>query len=178
MSRPSWNEYYLSIASTVATRADCTRAKHGAVVVGEDHRPISFGYNGAPSGHSGCLEGSCPRGLLNETQLAHLAGGYDDPESIGYCISVHAEANAIILAGRNACVGSTIYVTGEPCHGCTKLISAAGITRIVYPEIKPVVLTREHCNGNGRLMTVDTYELIDCNECDGYGNGWEQLELF
>lgn len=155
------------------------------MIVSADNRPVSFGYNGAPSGQKGCLEGACPRGSLNVTQLAHLAGGYDDPESIGYCISVHAEANAIILAGRNACVGSTIYVTGEPCHGCNKLISAAGITRIVYPDGKPstewceyCVESCEYCNGAGRLMTVDTYELIDCNECDGHGDIWEQLELF
>ena len=132
MSRPDWDTYYLSIAREVATRADCTRAQHGAVIVDTDHRPVSFGYNGAPSGHPGCLEGACPRGRLSTEQLAHLAGGYDDPDSPGYCISVHAEANAIILAGRDACKGSTIYVTGQPCHGCTKLIHAAGIERVVH----------------------------------------------
>ncbi len=97
-------------------------------------RPISFGYNGAPSGHIGCLEGGCPRGSRTYDELATLSGGYDDPESPGYCISVHAEANAIILAGREACKGATIYITGEPCHGCKKLISAAGISRIVTPN--------------------------------------------
>ena len=131
--RPFWDDYYLSIAKVVSTRADCTRARHGAVIVSPDHRPVSFGYNGAPSGHRGCLEGACPRGRLSESELAHLAGGYDDPNSSGYCISVHAEANAIILAGRGATKGATIYVTGEPCHGCHKLIAASGITRVVWP---------------------------------------------
>lgn len=131
-SRPDWDTYYLDIADVVATRADCTRSRHGAVLVAQDHRPISFGYNGAPSGHAGCLEGACPRGRLTKAELASLAGGYDDPASIGYCISVHAEANAILLAGRRACADATIYVTGEPCHGCRKLIHAAGIRRAVW----------------------------------------------
>lgn len=132
MRRPSWDNYYLDIATTVALRADCSRRQHGAVIVSHDNRPVSFGYNGAPSGAPGCLAGACPRGLLTYAELQSLAGGYDDPESPGFCISVHAEANAIILAGRNACVGSTIYVTGPPCHGCKKLIAAAGIERVVY----------------------------------------------
>ena len=96
--RPSWDEYYLMIASAVASRADCSRRQHGAVIVGPDRRPVSFGYNGAPSGAPGCLEGACPRGRLGYEELRSLAGGYDDPESPGFCISIHAEANAIILA--------------------------------------------------------------------------------
>ena len=131
--RPDWDDYYLSIARVVATRADCRRRQHGAVIVSADHRPVSFGYNGAPSGHAGCLEGACPRGRLSQEELQSLAGGYDDPASVGFCISVHAEANAILLAGRNACKGASIYITGEPCHGCRKLIHAAGIARVVWP---------------------------------------------
>jgi dCMP deaminase len=130
--RPTFDEYYLHIAEVVATRSDCVRRKHGAVIVSPDHRPISFGYNGAPAGQPGCDEGACPRGNLGYDDLASLAGGYDDPDSPGYCISIHAEANAIILAGRSATKGATIYVTGEPCHGCEKLISAAGIERVVW----------------------------------------------
>jgi dCMP deaminase len=130
--RPSWDEYYLAIATTVSSRADCSRRQHGAVIVGPDRRPISFGYNGAPSGAPGCLEGACPRGRLTYEELQSLAGGYDDPESPGFCISIHAEANAIVLAGRDRCAGATIYITGPPCHGCEKLIAAAGIARIVY----------------------------------------------
>lgn len=130
--RPTWDEYYLAIAKTVSTRADCRRRQHGAVIVGADNRPISFGYNGAPAGEDGCFAGACPRGLLTYNQVESLAGGYDDPASVGYCISVHAEANAIILAGRKATQGATIYITGEPCHGCSKLIKAAGIVRVVY----------------------------------------------
>lgn len=134
--RPDWDTYYLNIADVVSTRADCRRRQHGAVIVDTDHRPVSFGYNGAPAGHRGCLDGACPRGTLAYGELASLSGGYDDPASPGFCISVHAEANALLLAGRDRCKGAVIYVTGKPCHGCEKLISAAGIARVVYREEK------------------------------------------
>lgn len=56
---------------------------------------------------------------------------------VGYeatgCRAVHAEANAIIRAGRDRCIGATIYVTDEPCHGCSVLIEAAGLVRVVTP---------------------------------------------
>lgn len=130
MNRPDWDTYFLSIAAGVATRVACTRRQHGAVVV-KDNRIISTGYNGAPSGHVECTDGGCPRGRLEYGELASLSGGYDDPLSPGFCISVHAEANALLHAGRKA-HEATIYVTGQPCHGCSKLIAASGITRIVF----------------------------------------------
>lgn len=134
-TRPGWDDYYLAIAQTVASRADCSRARHGAVIVDPERRVVSFGYNGAPAGMPGCLEGACPRGRLPYGDLGARAGGYDDPTAAGYCIAVHAEANAIILAGRRATAGATIYITGEPCHGCRKLIAAAGIARVIYPGV-------------------------------------------
>lgn len=138
--RPSWDDYYMAIVEVIATRADCTRAQHGAVIVDEHHRIVSAGYNGAPAGLPGCLTaGSCPRGRLSEEELGHLGGGYDDPSSPGYCTSVHAESNAIIYAGRARTIGATIYVTGGSCHGCMKLIQAAGIRRIVFRDVDGVV---------------------------------------
>jgi len=134
-ARPTWDEYYLDIARVVATRVDCTRAHHGAVIVDDAHRIVSTGYNGAAPGMPGCMTaGACPRGRITPDGLPHLAGGYDDPESDGYCLAVHAEANAIVYAGRSKTVGTTIYVTGDPCHGCMKLIRSAGIVRVVYRD--------------------------------------------
>ena len=33
-----WNEYFLEIAKTCATRSNCLRAQVGAVIVGEDKK--------------------------------------------------------------------------------------------------------------------------------------------
>lgn len=123
--RPGWDSYFLSGAAWVATRADCRRSLVGAVIV-KDHRIVATGYNGAPAGMPGCLDGHCPRGLL---PAAASGGDYD--AGMGRCISVHAEANAIVHANRADTLGSTIYITKPPCPTCTKLIAAAGIDRTV-----------------------------------------------
>jgi dCMP deaminase len=62
------------------------------------------------------------------------SGSNYDPEGPGRCIAVHAEANAIIYAGRDKSRGATLYSTHRPCPDCQKLIAAAGITRVVTPS--------------------------------------------
>ena len=58
--------------------------------------------------------------------------------STGYeatgCRAAHAEVNAVIRAGRDRCIGATIYVTDEPCFHCSVVIEAAGIARVVTPK--------------------------------------------
>ncbi|MFD5069182.1 deaminase [Streptomyces sp. NPDC058369] len=61
-SRPSFDEYYLAGAEWASTRADCTRAQVGALLVSKDH-VVTPGYNGLISGIPGCATaGNCPRG--------------------------------------------------------------------------------------------------------------------
>lgn len=127
--RPDWDSYFLNIAEAVALRADCTRRRVGAVIVNEDFRIVSTGYNGAPSGEPGCLtENACPRGRSNVAP----GSSYDTGE--GACIAVHAEQNALLYAGRDFCIGATLYITDEPCDGCWRFIRASGVSRVVWPE--------------------------------------------
>lgn len=126
--RPDWDAYFLGIARSVAARADCRRRRHGCVLVDVDRRIIGTGYNGAPAGEPGCLAGACPRGLLSYDEVESLSSYDSGP---GRCISVHAEANALLYA-RTSCKGATAYVTGEPCPTCHKLLRGAGIERIVW----------------------------------------------
>jgi dCMP deaminase len=130
MDRPSWNEYFLSIAAVVATRADCRRAQCGAVIV-KDHRIVSTGYNGSPSGGPSCLAGECPRGLKTLRELPGFAQGNHDYSD---CVSLHAEQNAIAYASRFDTHGATLYSTTPPCDMCSKLIKAAGITEVITPK--------------------------------------------
>ena len=127
--RPEWDTYFLGICHAIAERADCTRRKVGAVIV-KDHRIVSSGYNGAPAGHYGCIEGACPRGRKSLTELAP-GGAYDSGEL--YCIAVHAEANAIIYGDYERMRHGIMYCTDEPCRGCLKLIMGAGILRVITP---------------------------------------------
>lgn len=143
VTRPSWDDYFWNIAEAVSTRADCTRAKVGAVIV-NNHRIVATGYNGAPAGGGSCEKGDCPRGRLSIDQLPHFAGDYAD------CIALHAEQNAIAYANRSDTDGATIYLTTFPCAMCSKLIDAAGITKtMVRPSADLPTATNPHAECDG-----------------------------
>lgn len=124
--RPTWDEYFLTIAKAAATRSDCERSKVGAVVV-KNRRVRATGYNGAPAGMPGCE--SCPRRLAGATP-----GVSDYDSGATRCVAVHAEANALLYCDREDLIDATLYVTREPCYGCQKLIEATGIKRVVTPN--------------------------------------------
>ena len=123
--RPGWDEYYLSIARTVASRSNCSRRHVGAVIV-VDKAIIATGYNGTPMGVTNCADGGCPRCASD----APPGQGYDT------CLCVHAEQNAIVLAARhgNATDGGVLYATLRPCFGCAKEAIQAGIRAVVYDD--------------------------------------------
>jgi dCMP deaminase len=118
--RPGWDEYFMGIARTVASRATCPRASVGAVVV-RDHRILTTGYNGSARHAGHCLDVGCE--MLN-----------------GHCVrTVHAEANAIVQGALHGVglAGSTIYCTHQPCLHCSKLLISAGILRVTYEQAYP-----------------------------------------
>ena len=118
--RPGWDEYFMEVARTVATRATCPRASVGAVVV-RDHRILTTGYNGAPRHVAHCSEVGC---LLEN----------------GHCVrTTHAEANAVVQGALYgvSLAGGTAYTTHQPCLGCSKLLISAGVVRIVFAEPYP-----------------------------------------
>jgi dCMP deaminase len=53
----------------------------------------------------------------------------------GHCIrTLHAEQNAIVQAAMFgvSCLGSTLYVTCQPCNNCAKMVINAGIKKVVF----------------------------------------------
>ncbi len=125
MARPTWEEYFMSIARQVATRSTCLRRQVGCIIVLEK-RIVSTGYNGAPSGLPHCLEVGCLR------EGRGVASG----ERHELCRGLHAEQNAIIQAAMHgtAVRGGTIFCTHKPCVLCTKMIVNAGIRKICFAE--------------------------------------------
>lgn len=99
----------------------CSKGQYLAIVVDRFGIVAATGYNGAPSGMIHCADGGCPRATVQ-----HQGGSYSD------CVSIHAEANALLRVSRQDCEGATIYVTGLPCWDCAKLIVGSGIRRIVH----------------------------------------------
>jgi dCMP deaminase len=113
--RPTWDEYFLDIAFSVAERSTCDRAHVGAVLV-RDKRILATGYNGSPAGLPHCDE------------VGHLIVD-------GHCVrTLHAEQNAIIQSALHgvSSEGATAYVTHQPCLTCAKMLINAGVTRVVY----------------------------------------------
>lgn len=127
--RPTKEEYGLGIAVAASARADCVRRRVGAAIFSRDGRVQALGYNGSPPGRKGCLtDGACPRGASG----VEPGSSYDTGP--GSCIAIHAEANALLHAAFTAIRGGTIYVTHKPCDGCRKLIQAAGLARVIFPD--------------------------------------------
>lgn len=120
------------MAQAVAARSDCLRSKVGAVVLDEQHRVVSVGYNGYPAGSAGCgSAGGCPRGRLTREQLAPGAP-YTGVGVASPCRAVHAEANALLYS--DPLRRHTLVVTRAPCDGCQVLLAGSGLARVVWPE--------------------------------------------
>ncbi|MDR5708677.1 MAG: cytidine deaminase, partial [Armatimonadota bacterium] len=58
--RPSWDDYFMSMAVLASSRSTCLRRRVGAVIV-KDRMVLSTGYNDTPRGLRNCGERGCPR---------------------------------------------------------------------------------------------------------------------
>lgn len=125
--RPTFEEWGLIVAHAVATRADCTRRKVGAVILDRDNRIIGAGYNGTYRGNRGCLAGGCPRALSD------VASGSSYDTGPGACISTHAELNARLdVTNLSRLDGATMYITDPPCAGCLKWLRNTKISALIF----------------------------------------------
>lgn len=120
-------ELGLKMASLVSEQAQCTRRKVGAVIFDDLGDIASTGFNHSAFRSLSCVSGDCVRAYST------VEPGSDYDSGPGFCIAVHAEADAILKADRNRIKFGIMYVTNEPCGGCQKLISASGINRVIWP---------------------------------------------
>jgi dCMP deaminase len=127
--RPTWDEYFMSIARVVAMRSNCMKRKVAAIIV-KDMRVVSTGYNGTPRGAKNCNEGGCPR----------CNGMAASGTALDECLCCHGEENAITQAAYHgtSLKGSTLYTTFAPCLLCTKMIINSGIVEVVYNQDYPL----------------------------------------
>ena len=116
----TWEEYFMGLAHLSGLRSKDPNTQVGAVIVDENNRVVSIGYNGFPSGVS---DDEFPWGR---------EGGVLDTK---YAFVVHAELNAILNSQRSV-RGCTLYVSLFPCNECAKAIIQSGIRRIVYESDK------------------------------------------
>ncbi|AEO62420.1 uncharacterized protein THITE_2106553 [Thermothielavioides terrestris NRRL 8126] len=123
--RPSWDSYFMSLASLAAQRSNCMKRRVGCVVV-RDKRVISTGYNGTARGLPNCGEGGCGR-----CNAAREGSGH----GLSTCLCLHAEENALLEAGRERVrEGAVLYCDTCPCLTCSIKIVQVGITEVVYSQ--------------------------------------------
>ncbi len=110
-----WDQRFLELAEFVSRWSKDPNARVGAVITAQRRGAIALGYNGFPSGIEDRAE------LLQD-------------KVIKLDMVVHAEQNALLIAGPRA-DAATMFVVGKPvCSRCAGLIIQAGITRVVAPD--------------------------------------------
>ena len=112
-NRPTWEEFWFTLALFYSTRGTCDRLKAACLLVDKNNRLIGAGYNGSLPGHPHCDE------------VGHLMVE-------GHCLrTLHAEVNAIVHSLGDL-EGATAYVLGTPCIDCVKKLLAKKVKRIVF----------------------------------------------
>jgi dCMP deaminase len=112
--KPNWDIYYLTLAFAAARRSIDPSTKHGCVIVSKDNRVLSSGYNGPIKGADDC---SLP---MSRPQK--------------YWLWIHAEENALLAysGSQQDIVGARVYVTGQPCYKCLRMLIQKGLSRVVF----------------------------------------------
>ena len=115
----SWDEYFMGIAMLSGMRSKDPNTQVGACIVSPEHKIMSMGYNGFPSG---CSDDEFPWNREGEDNK--------------YFYSTHSELNAILNYRGGSLEGATLYVTLFPCNECAKAIIQSGIREVVYDSDK------------------------------------------
>jgi len=133
--RPSWDRYFLDLATLASTRSKDRSTKVGAVIVDPKRNVVSTGYNGFPAG------------IDDDVEARH-----ERPAK--YLYTCHAEENAILSAARRgvAVEGCTIYATHQPCSRCARGIVQVGIVRVVVPVDGCIPTMVEDLKVGGEIM--------------------------
>lgn len=111
----------MGVAQLSALRSKDPHTQVGSCIVSPEHKILSMGYNGLPSG---CDDDDFPwdrEGEELETK---------------YPFVTHSELNAILNYRGGSLEGATLYVSLFPCNECAKAIIQAGIKTVIYDSDK------------------------------------------
>ncbi len=124
-----WDQRFLRLSEHVASWSKDPSTKVGAILVGENNLIVGLGYNGFP------------RGVVDSDDRLN-----DRPTK--YKFVVHAEVNAILMAGPRA-RGATLYVSPtfaipNICNECAKFAIQSGVSEVVgwNPHSTPEQMAR------------------------------------
>jgi len=115
MSEHNWDKRFIELAQFISSWSKDPSSKIGAVIVDENRRIISTGYNGFAR------------------WVADHEHRYENRE-LKYKMVLHAEENAILFAKQNL-DGCSIYINVmPPCSHCAALIIQSGIANVFVPK--------------------------------------------
>lgn len=104
-----WDLRFIKLSQSISTWSKDDRKQVGAIIVDNDKRIISTGYNGLPKG-------------VKDSST-------DNNEKLSK--TLHAEVNAILFSKRDL-KDTTIYISTLPvCSHCAAIIIQSGIRRVV-----------------------------------------------
>lgn len=132
-----WDEYFMKIADTVALKSKDPSSKNGCVIVDENHRVVSLGYNGLVQGADEA------KMTLSERPMKYL-------------FAIHSEMNALLFARRDL-KGCTVYNRMATCDNCLKYCLQAGIRRFVYQQFR---VNSRSDDSKKSMSNIDTDEAI------------------
>lgn len=141
-TKPDWDTFYMSLAYLTAQRSIDVNTVHGACLVSSDNRLLSVGYNGP-------IRNSSP----NDEDLSVRPNKY--------WMVIHAEDNCIMNyhGSYSDLTGSTIYITGEPCHRCLRTILQKGIRKIVYGHVGSKCVDKEDIEAKEKIIDSLNYPI-------------------
>ena len=117
----SWDEYFMGVAILSSMRSKDPNTQVGACIVSENHKILSMGYNGFPTG---CSDDEFPWAREG------------DPLESKYFYTTHSELNAILNYRGGSLEGAKLYVSLFPCNECAKAIIQSGIKEVIYNSNK------------------------------------------
>ena len=114
MFNEKWDKRFYELSKHIAQWSQDPSTQVGAVIVDDNKRIISLGFNGFP------------QGIKDDIRL-------EDREFKLKTI-VHAEVNAILFANKDLS-GACLYTWPlPPCSNCASIVIQSGIKRIVCPD--------------------------------------------
>jgi dCMP deaminase len=129
--KTKWIDAYMDTAERFAQLSSAVRLQVGAVVV-KDHRIISIGYNGMPSGWDNVCEEIVAVPVTDPRyDYNNFTKELKTKDEV-----IHAEANAILKLAKShdGGDGASLFCTHAPCIQCAKLVAGAGIKKFYYRD--------------------------------------------
>lgn len=109
-----WDFRFLRLAREVSSWSKDPSTQVGAVIIDDNNRVVSIGYNGFP------------RSIEDDERLNNREEKYK--------IIVHAEMNALLFANRSLEKCTLYTYPFMPCPRCASMLIQSGISRVVSPE--------------------------------------------